>query len=166
MFCVNERQNTEGTFCLDAFIKKRLKGAADIDIAKNLRASDELASSNVTTPDVDACRIASWLELSDTMAAERRTRGKRVDCASPLKPAALPRGKSVPKRMPMARSQHELYDLDVVERDSGSGRVKVHSIGYSSGDDEWRDESDIVVREICDILHIHSPFRYVENLPK
>ncbi len=69
-----------------------------------------------------------------------RTREKRrVDYAALLKPAKLPRARANPK----ARTQHELFDLKVLERDSGSSRVKVHYMGYGSSDDEWRAEADI-----------------------
>lgn len=42
-------------------------------------------------------------------------------------------------------SQDKLYELEVVERDRANHRVKVHYIGYSSDDDEWRSESDIKI---------------------
>ena len=55
------------------------------------------------------------------------------------------------KRVPKPKA-HELFDLEVLERDSGSSRVKVHYTGYGSSDDEWRDEKDIVKKENVDTV--------------
>lgn len=37
----------------------------------------------------------------------------------------------------------KLYPIEVIERDSETGKVKVHYTGYGSHDDEWKDD-DIV----------------------
>ena len=50
----------------------------------------------------------------------------------------------------LPRSQHRiqrdttLYELEIVEEDVYTNRVKVHYIGYESDDDEWRDRTEIV----------------------
>ena len=43
-----------------------------------------------------------------------------------------------------AKQDDKLYDLDIVEEDVLTQRVKVHYIGYGSEDDEWRDKDEIV----------------------
>ena len=42
------------------------------------------------------------------------------------------------------KQDDKLYDLDIVEEDVLTQRVKVHYIGYGSEDDEWRDKDEIV----------------------
>ena len=49
----------------------------------------------------------------------------------------LPRSKRIKK-------DPTLYELEIVEEDVYTNRVKVHYIGYDSDDDEWRDRADIV----------------------
>ena len=44
----------------------------------------------------------------------------------------------------MKQSQR-LYELEVVEEDDYTGRVKIHYIGYDSDCDEWRNKKDVVV---------------------
>ena len=43
-----------------------------------------------------------------------------------------------------AKRDDKLYELDIVEEDVLTQRVKVHYIGYGSEDDEWRDKDEIV----------------------
>ena len=42
------------------------------------------------------------------------------------------------------KQDDKLYDLDIVEEDVLTQRVKVHYIGCGSEDDEWRDKDKIV----------------------
>lgn len=37
-----------------------------------------------------------------------------------------------------------LYELEIVEEDVYTNKVKVHYVGYGSDDDEWRDRTEIV----------------------
>ena len=43
-----------------------------------------------------------------------------------------------------AKRDDKLYNLDIVEEDVLTQRVKVHYIGYGSEDDKWRDKDEIV----------------------
>ena len=49
----------------------------------------------------------------------------------------LPRAKPV-------KNTDKLYELEVIEEDVYTSRVKVHYVGYDSEHDEWRDKADIV----------------------
>ena len=42
------------------------------------------------------------------------------------------------------RKRSELYPVEVVEHDTANAKVKIHYIGYSSNQDEWRNAADIV----------------------
>ena len=48
-------------------------------------------------------------------------------------------------RAQTAKCQNKLYELEIVDEDESSGKVKVHYTGYGSEDDEWRDREDIVM---------------------
>ena len=50
----------------------------------------------------------------------------------------------LPKSRAAKRSDSTLYPVEVIEKDSASGRVKIHYVGYSARYDEWRNDSDIV----------------------
>ena len=63
----------------------------------------------------------------------------------------------LPRTRP-ARKDDALYELEVLEEDTTSGRVKVHYTGYGSEHDEWRDKNDIVVMEPS------QPGKYTYNL--
>lgn len=53
------------------------------------------------------------------------------------------------------RSEEELYELEVVDRDRANHRVKVHYIGYDSDDNEWRNESDVkIIYPVQGKLHV------------
>lgn len=43
-----------------------------------------------------------------------------------------------------AREAPQLYELEIVEEDAYTGRVKVHYTGYGSDCDEWRNKEDVV----------------------
>ncbi len=45
-----------------------------------------------------------------------------------------------------SRPEDVLYQVDVVEEDDETGRVKVHYVGYGDEDDEWKDGSEIVLK--------------------
>lgn len=63
----------------------------------------------------------------------------------------LPRAKHVKK-------DDKLYELEVIEEDVYTSRVKVHYVGYDSEHDEWRDKADIV--------HLNTqPGKYACNQP-
>ena len=48
-------------------------------------------------------------------------------------------------QLPRLRAaKDKLYELEIVEEDVLTQRVKVHYIGYGSEDDEWRDKDEIV----------------------
>ena len=47
-------------------------------------------------------------------------------------------------RLRAAKDKLKLYELEIVEEDVLTQRVKVHYIGYGSEDDEWRDKDEIV----------------------
>ena len=53
----------------------------------------------------------------------------------------LPRAERAAKQV----QDDHLYELEVIEEDEYSGRVKVHYIGYGPEHDEWRDKKDVVV---------------------
>jgi len=46
----------------------------------------------------------------------------------------------------MSRPEDQLYEVDVLEEDDETGRVKVHYVGYGEEDDEWKDGSEIVIK--------------------
>ena len=48
------------------------------------------------------------------------------------------------KRIKATRSESQLYDIEVIEDDPSTQRMKIHYIGYSSRYNEWRPASDIV----------------------
>lgn len=48
------------------------------------------------------------------------------------------------KRIKEARNENRLYDVEVLENDPRTQRVKIHYIDYSSRYDEWRPSSDII----------------------
>ena len=51
---------------------------------------------------------------------------------------ALPRDRAT-----RTQGSQRLYELEIVEEDDYTGRVKVHYIGYEY--DEWRNKEDVVV---------------------
>ena len=53
----------------------------------------------------------------------------------------LPRAERAAKQV----QDDHLYELEVIEEDEYSGRVKVHYTGYGPEHDEWRDKKDVVV---------------------
>lgn len=74
------------------------------------------------------------------MAASPRrynTRKKKVDYKKLNDVEGIPRGKR-------RKDNDELHPVEVVERDAVNGRVKIHYIGYSTNEDEWRNASDIL----------------------
>ena len=50
----------------------------------------------------------------------------------------------IPREKRKKDSDAELYPIEIMERDTVNARVKIHYIGYSANEDEWRDASDIV----------------------
>ena len=53
----------------------------------------------------------------------------------------------LPKPERVRRQDPErLYDVQVLDRDPGNEKVKIHYIGYSSRYDEWRSASEVVQR--------------------
>ena len=50
--------------------------------------------------------------------------------------------KGIPRKE--GRKRSELYPIEIVERDAANARVKIHYIGYSTSDDEWRSTADIL----------------------
>ncbi len=42
------------------------------------------------------------------------------------------------------QTKDDLYDVEVVDEDQSSGRVKVHYVGYGEECDEWKEQSDVV----------------------
>ena len=67
-----------------------------------------------------------------------QTRGKRVDYKELNK--VLPRA--------IREKKSRLYSVEIVERNVLAGKVKIHYVGYSSSDDEWRDAADVV--DLCE----------------
>lgn len=49
----------------------------------------------------------------------------------------------LPKVRP-TKTTEKLYELEILEEDTSTGKIKVHYIGYGSEDDEWREKEDIV----------------------
>ena len=68
-----------------------------------------------------------------------QTRGKRVDYRE-LNKVVLPRA--------TREKKSRLYSVEIVERNVLAGKVKIHYVGYSSSDDEWRDAADVV--DLCE----------------
>ena len=48
-------------------------------------------------------------------------------------------------RATRTQESQRLYELEIVEEDDYTGRVKVHYIGYDSEYDEWRNKEYVVV---------------------
>ena len=66
----------------------------------------------------------------------------------------------LPKPERVRRQDPErLYDVEVLERDSGHQKIKIHYIGYSSRYDEWRSASEVVQKE-----HVVEPFSLHKEL--
>ena len=53
---------------------------------------------------------------------------------------------SLPRRRATSSLKRNLYDIEIVDEDEESDRVRIHYVGYSSEYDEWRNRSEIVVR--------------------
>lgn len=49
----------------------------------------------------------------------------------------------LPRAKPL-KNTDKLYELEVIEEDVYTSKVKVHYVGYDSEYDEWRDNADIV----------------------
>lgn len=71
------------------------------------------------------------------MASRYNLRKKDQKNYKHLSDIHLPRAKR-------AKKEATLYELEIVEEDVYTNKVKVHYIGYDSDDDEWRDRADIV----------------------
>ena len=50
----------------------------------------------------------------------------------------------LPRARRTAKKDEQLYELEIIDEDVYTGRVKVHYVGYESEDDEWRDKDEIV----------------------
>ena len=68
-----------------------------------------------------------------------QTRGKRVDYKE-LNKVVLPRA--------IREKKSRLYSVEIVEQNVLAGKVKIHYVGYSSSEDEWRDAADVV--DLCE----------------
>ena len=53
---------------------------------------------------------------------------------------------SLPRCRATSSLKRNLYDIEIVDEDEESDRVRIHYVGYSSEYDEWRNRSEIVVR--------------------
>ena len=82
-----------------------------------------------------------WLLYTSILllAMSYNTRGKIVDYKE-LVTLKLPRSKAEKDR----HSDSRLYPVEVIEKDSATGRVKIYYVGYSARYDEWRNDSDVV----------------------
>lgn len=62
----------------------------------------------------------------------------------------------LPRIQRRSQKNTTLYELEVVDEDAYTNRVKVHCIGYGSDDDGWRDRSEIVTlkpkNEPCNVI--------------
>ena len=64
-------------------------------------------------------------------------------------------------QLPRARrstKNDKFYELEIIEEDEYTGRVKVHYIGYGTECNEWREKSDIVVTK-------HQEDTYIRAIP-
>ena len=50
----------------------------------------------------------------------------------------------IPREKRKKYNDEELYPIEIIECDTVNARVKIHYIGYSANEYEWRDASDIV----------------------
>ena len=89
-------------------------------------------------PFVPSPRLSAWPKAA-ALTMSYNTRGKIVDYKE-LANLRLPRSRAEKDRCRESR----LYPVEVIEKDSATGRVKIHYVGYSARCDEWRDDSDVV----------------------
>ena len=75
-------------------------------------------------------------QYSPSMAYQLREK-KRTNYKE-IENVKVPRARAIKKK-------DKLYDLEVIEEDEYTGRVKVHYIDYGAEHDEWRDKTDIVI---------------------
>ena len=76
---------------------------------------------------------------SDQVARRMLTRKREINFKD-LVNIKLPKAKRINK----ARNESRLYDVEVLDEDPRTQRVKIHFIGYSSRYDEWRPLTDII----------------------
>ena len=92
---------------------------------------------------------------SDQMARRMLTR-KRVINFKDLVDIKLPKAKRINK----ARNESRLYEVEVLDEDPRTQRVKIHFIGYSSRYDEWRPLADIIGKRTLTMKEDSSCLRF------
>ena len=58
------------------------------------------------------------------------------------------------------QGSQRLYELEIVEEDDFTSRVKVHYIGYDSEYDQWRNKEDVVVIQPENQGALHLEYTY------
>ena len=83
--------------------------------------------------------LSLYAPNSCKMAASSRynTRKRKVDYKKLNEVEGIPREKR-------RKDNDELYPIEIVERDTINSRVKIHYIGYSTNEDEWRNAAEIL----------------------
>ena len=83
--------------------------------------------------------LSLYAPNSCKMAASSRynTRKRKVDYKKLNEVEGIPREKR-------RKDNDELYPIEIVERNTINSRVKIHYIGYSTNEDEWRNAAEIL----------------------